>query len=398
MQRVNGRKLVFFDFFAGAGGFTKGFVDAGYQPGVLLDCDTKAIETLEVNFGDLGAWILHHNIEKITPKRLEWYLISNGYRVTPDVMVGGPPCQGWSVIGRGKLRSLGVRLEDIFDDPRNRLYQRYIKFVVHYQPKVFIMENVPGMLNYNGINVAEKVADFFNRKGYFISWEMLNSMDFGVPQNRKRLFFVGVRKDLGIEFQMSKLKRKKKIVSLKDAIFDLPVIRDGAKEWIRPYRKPPNPNSFVKQMRIGTDPRYIYDHVCSIHREQDLEAFKELKQGGYYDTLPARLKRYRDDIFGDKYRKLRADDVSGTITAHLSKDQYSHIHPTQTRTITVREAARIQSFPDSYYFAGGMGDKFKQIGNAVSPLVARAFADEIKNQVFSKTLSKKRREMTRRAR
>ena len=133
-------------------------------------------------------------------------------------------------------------------------------------------------------------------------------------------------------------------------------------------------------MREGSN-GLVADHICREHNEQDLEAFLTLPQGGIYADLPDHLKRYRDDIFPDKYRKLRWDRVAGTVTAHLAKDCYTHIHPSQPRTISIREAARLQSFPDDYRFYGNMGDRYRQIGNAVPPLMSWGIADYIKKQL-----------------
>jgi DNA (cytosine-5)-methyltransferase 1 len=136
-------------------------------------------------------------------------------------------------------------------------------------------------------------------------------------------------------------------------------------------------------MREEADPATIFDHVCRTQNEQDLEAFRLMRQGGWYRDLPQHLKRYRDDIFEDKYKKLYSNRPSWCVTAHLSKDCYTHIHPTQARTISVREAARLQSFPDCYYFAGNMGEKFGLIGNAVPPVLAEHLARAIREQVLS---------------
>lgn len=371
------------DLFAGAGGFSKGFHDAGFEPGIMIDFNSYAVETLEANFNHHGGHALQGDLTKLTPKKLDSYLIANDLSNKFDVIVGGPPCQGWSFIGRGKLRSLGQSMLDLHDDSRNTLYLSYFKFVDFYKPKVFVMENVTGMLKYGGENFAEKIAKYFNQKGYNVSWEKVNAKDFGIPQNRERLIFIGVRKDLKITFKFNFLKSQK--VALKDAISDLPPIKDGSQEWIRNYKNKATISDYAKQMRLGADQKFIFDHVCKRHNPQDLEAFKFLKAGQKYRELPSHLKRYREDIFSDRYRKLKLNDISGCITAHLSKDQYSHIHPTQARAISVREAARIQSFPDSYYFGGGMTEKFKLIGNAVPPLLAKQIAHALKVQVFNKS-------------
>ena len=140
-------------------------------------------------------------------------------------------------------------------------------------------------------------------------------------------------------------------------------------------------------MRKQADRKTVFDHVCRTQNDDDLEAFRLMKEGGLYRDLPARLKRYREDIFDDKYKKLYWDRQSWCVTAHLSKDCYTHIHPSQARTISVREAARLQSFPDSFYFGGNMGNKFQMIGNAVPPLLAQRIGTAILEQVFSEQLA-----------
>ena len=210
------------------------------------------------------------------------------------------------------------------------------------------MENVPGMLGHKGKNIAEQVADSLVAIGYEVTWSLLNASHYGVPQNRERLIFVGVRKDIGIKFVFPEWKsvRGKRyfpFTTVEDAIGDLPIIRNGARKWIRPYKKQESISKYGKFMRANSSRKTISDHVCRKQNAQDLEAFRLMKQGGIYGDLPKRLKRYRDDIFDDKYKKLYWNRPSWCVTAHLGKDCYTHIHPSQARTISVREAARIQS-------------------------------------------------------
>lgn len=380
------------DLFAGAGGFSLGFHWADFRTAVAIDYSAAAVETLEGNFSEHGIRALVRDLASFTPRDLEGYLRKQEEPASFDVIVGGPPCQGWSSVGRGKLRSLrspgGRRQED--SDPRNELYKNFLQYVRHFQPPVAVMENVPGMLSHNGNNVAEFVAESLDAVGYNVTWDRLNASEFGVPQIRERLIFVGVRKDLSIIFEFPKTRsaRDRRIypeVTVRDAIGDLPIIRNGSREWVRDYKTDPSKLSdFAKKMRRGADRDAIFDHVCRTQNDQDLEAFRTLREGGRYVDLPKRLKRYRDDIFKDKYKKLKWDAPSWTVTAHLSRDCYTHIHPSQARTISVREAARLQSFPDCFYFAGGMGTKFQLIGNAVPPLLAERIATALREQVFER--------------
>jgi DNA (cytosine-5)-methyltransferase 1 len=378
------------DLFAGAGGFSLGFHWAGFHTAVAADFEPTAAETLTANFAHHGALVLQRDLSQFLPQHLDSELRRRGLESEFDVIIGGPPCQGWSMVGRGKMRTLSEAdgRACTLRDPRNQLYKRFLGYVKHYQPKVAIMENVPGMLSHGGKNIAEAVAGTMEDAGYIVTWQRINASDYGVPQFRDRLFFVGVRKDLGLKFAFPQVtsstgKRAFPLTTVADAIKDLPIIRHGAKAWVREYQKPAKLGSYAKLMRAGADRETVFDHVCRTHNDQDLEAFRLMRQGGWYRDLPKRLKRYRDDIFEDKYKKLSWDKPSGCVTAHLSRDCYTHIHPSQARTISVREAARLQSFPDSFYFAGSMGTKFRLIGNAVPPLAAMRIANEIKKQVFA---------------
>jgi len=394
VQRGQGPRVL--DLFAGAGGFSLGLHWAGYHTAVAIDHKPTAIETLSVNFSHHGTKVLERDLSSFTPQDLSKFFPKTNSHDLFDLVVGGPPCQGWSMVGRGKIRTLSESdgRHCTKTDPRNELYKRFLSFVKFFQPKVAVMENVAGMLSHSGLNVAENVALCMENSGYNVSWTKINASDFGVPQHRERLFFVGVRKDLKRNFVFpipvtERGRRAFPLVTVEDAINDLPIIRHGNKDWIQLYKKQESLTKFAKRMRLGADQSKIFDHVCRTHNDQDLEAFKLMKQGGWYRDLPKRLKRYRDDIFEDKYKKLKWNKPSGCITAHLSKDCYTHIHPSQSRTISVREAARLQSFPDSFYFAGTMGSKFELIGNAVAPFVAEMIGNEIRIQILSKTLSKK---------
>lgn len=380
------------DLFAGAGGFSLGFHWAGFETAVAIDHDAVAVETLQANFSHRGAFALLRDIARLTPQRLEADLQHLNVVSEFDVIIGGPPCQGWSRVGRGKLRSLKAKRHRGTDsDPRNHLYENFLRMVAHFRPKVAVMENVPGMLSHNGKNVAESVAAGLKKIGYVVTWALLDASEFGVPQVRKRLIFVGVRKNLGLKFTFPKTisedgVRLYPLRTVRDAIGDLPIIRHGANRGIRPYIAKPESSSYVERMRRDVERPTIFDHICRTHNDDDLEAFGLLRQGGLYRDLPKRLKRYREDIFDDKYKKLYWNKPSWCVTAHLSKDCYTHIHPSQSRTISVREAARLQSFPDSFYFGGSMGSKFQMIGNAVPPLLAESIGTAVADQIFRRGL------------
>ncbi len=365
------------DLFAGSGGLSLGFHRAGFKAGFMIDSCPYAAETLRINFGRCSPVILNEDLAKFRPGDLKKHLSGK----TVDIIIGGPPCQGWSLVGRGKLKSLGRKAKTIFDDPRNRLYKQFIDYVRYFKPVVCVMENVPGMTSYTKKNIAGQVIRDIEKQGYDVTCELLNAADYGVPQHRRRLFFVGVKNDMKTKFTMP--KKKKNVCTVHDAIADLPSITgDSAKKWEMPYHSEKQ-SSYSKKLRRGCKKHIVYDHVCRWHNTRDTQAFGVMKEGDWYRDLPARYKRYRDDIFQDKYKKLRWNNPSGCVTAHLSKDCYTHIHPSQKRTISVREAARLQSFPDSFLFAGkGMCTKFRLIGNAVPPLMAEVVAKAIRKQVF----------------
>src|SRR3954453_7171616 len=235
------------DLFAGAGGFSLGFHWAGYQSAVAVDHSSLAIETLEANFAQHGLKALLRDLSSFGPHELQAWMIERQLQPTFDVIVGGPPCQGWSKVGRGKLRALGNggasardsgggRRVDAARDPRNELYKRFLLFVGTFRPRIALMENVPGMLSHDRRNVAEEIRSALSGLGYETSMALLNAVDYGVPQLRERLFFVGVRADLGRSFRFPPpFTPEKERLSVWDAIGDLPPISNGAREWCLPY-------------------------------------------------------------------------------------------------------------------------------------------------------------------
>lgn len=369
------------DLFAGGGGLSLGLHWAGCRTIVAVDHEPTAVETVAANFADHGTTCLLRDLATKTPRELRTALEEEGINPEFDIVAGGPPCQGFSRVGQGKLRSLREQTSRAWSqDPRNVLFRHFVDIVSEFMPRAVLMENVPGMLNHEGQNVAREVEQQLDRAGYTVSSAILDAADFGVPQHRQRVFFVGVRKDMKLKFEFAGLRRLKAPITVWDAIGDLPPIQAGEGRGRRPYGTRPA-SKYALSMREG-GPDELFDHVCRSHNEQDLQAFRLMPMGGIYADLPKHLKRYRDDIFEDKYRRLYKSRPSWTLTAHLSKDCYSHIHPTQQRTISVREAARLQSFPDGYYFGGTMGTKFKLIGNSVAPVMAQALGRQLVKQLF----------------
>lgn len=378
-----GKQLSFIDIFCGCGGISLGFTQAGFKPVAGIDSDSKACETHKLNFQKFECLTLEKDLGKFGPEDFIQILSKMGREQNIHVITGGPPCQGWSRVGRGKIRSLFQDADAMLDDPRNHLYKSFIHYVKFIRPLYFVMENVPGMLSHNGKDVTKLVISNFRRIGYRVQLYLVDAVDYGVPQRRFRLIFIGARKDtdLPVEGLISPLACVKRYyrggytkqgwhINLKQAICDLPSVEHGCGKEVQEYYRPAGrPSKYSLLMRKGCN-GLVFDHVTRWHNCQDISAFSCMKPGMQYAKLDPKFKRYRDDIFKDKYKKLRWDEPAGTVTAHLAHDCYTHIHPEQPRTVSVREAARLQSFADNFRFVGGIGDRFRQIGNAVPPLLA----------------------------
>jgi len=489
---------VVIDLFSGAGGMSLGFRAAGCRILAGIDEDDVANATFQENFTRLQE----DNPPFVPPPGegdlLEFDLdgIPGGSGV--DILIGGPPCQGFSRIGRAKLDSLqeaGYRDEGFEDDLRNELYKVFLAAVRLWKPRAFVMENVPGMRSLRGQNVADEVGADLAESGYRVGYAVLNSVWFGVPQYRERLFFIGVRGDLGVspvmppathravaippgysntvvphgrtelvgylpilmhyELGVSHERAKLPATSVYQALDDLPRLDDHLREGHLPrgdfrrllsYGRPAHsPYSRLMRSWPGLEqPDGVVDHVIRRTR-RDYETFGRMQPGDSYPQAIAiatarvhekfrklideaesvadfeilhRLSSEFDDVRGrgvafkewspelvafakdifppypedkfmDKWRKLVAEEPSWTVTAHLGRDSYSHIHydSTQKRAISVRESARLQSFPDAFIFSGNMGDCYRQIGNAVPPLMAWAIAAALMKILGMPTIS-----------
>ncbi len=372
------------DLFCGAGGMSWGFQMAGYSIEVGIDTDFLACKTHSRN---INGKTLCMDLRSISDP-LRFY-DENGFNPV-DIIIGGPPCQGFSRVGRGKLRHI-MNDRNFIHDPRNQYYREFIRFVKALKPLYFVIENVPDMEKYEdgeGL-ILDKIEKELKGLGYITDHRVLKAEEYGVPQRRRRLFIVGNRLGQPITWpeQTHGPDREYPFVTVWDAIGDLPVVGIKHRKDVIPYVPRCELNLYQELMREGCD-GVLYNHQTRWHNDQDLEAFTLLPEGGKYKDLPDQYKRYRDDIFKDKYRKLIRSEPSWTVEAHLSKDTYRHIFPSRVgdpeppRTISVREAARLQSFPDSFFFEGPFTKKFYQVGNAVPPLLAKALAETIKPFIF----------------
>ncbi len=360
--------VVALDLFCGAGGMSLGFEDAGFVIAAGIDADRVACETHAANF---LAPTLCLDIGTVTNPAA---LMEELHIPRVDVVVGGPPCQGFSIAGMSKLRSLeandpAVRREV---DARNRLYREFVQFVRELRPLFFVMENVPSLGTYGDGVIAAEIRHDFHAIDYYVEPVTLDAAHYGVPQSRRRLFFIGSR--IGPVWRTPRAGFRDHPRKLQDAIADLPVVGAPALDECLPYTAPLT-GEYQALMRAGLRPEdrdVIYDHVVRPVREDDLVVFSQMQPGQTYRDVPEEYRRYRVDSFADKYYRLRWDMPGNTITAHMAKDGYRYIHPEQPRTLSVREAARVQSFPDCFRFAGHRSNRYRQIGNAVPPLLAQA--------------------------
>ena len=378
------------DLFCGAGGLSLGFQNAGCQIVGGIEINPHAARTHHKNFPDT---ILNLPATDITQLDFNQLDLEPG---DIDILIGSPPCQVFSAVGIGKMRHLGRTPEQ---DLRSLLYLHFVRFLNYFRPHFFVMENVNPLKNKpifssmceelsNGTREIKK-----GYPGYEIEYQILLSADYGVPQLRKRLFVIGKRRDTNFKLVFPDKISSSEYVSVGQAISDLPDLepismplgnRSGRPKQIdieKPYICKPS-NSYQEKMRQSKQKNEgILNHICRSHNDLDLQIFGVMKQGDLYRDIPDEFKRYRSDIFEDKYKRLRLDKPSWTLTAHMKKDGLAYIHPTQTRSISVREAARLHSFPDDFIFDVPMTAMFELIGNSVPPLMAEAIAQPIVKQL-----------------
>lgn len=355
------------DLFAGAGGLSLGLDRAGYQVVLAADHDAAAVETHLANFP--GPCF---DTDLSEPGRVDDLIgLLDGLDI--DLIAGGPPCQPFSRAGRSKIRDLidkGIR-EAI--DPRRELWRVFLRVVEEVRPRAVLMENVPDMALGDDMRTVRYMADRLEAAGYETDMQILEAWRYGVPQHRQRLFFVALREGV---FEWPK---ELDPVNLREAIGDLPQLGDSTGSREMPYGRART--EYQRRARAGVlneHRRLVFDHMTRAVRPDDRVAFELMSQGLRYRDLPDELKRYRDDIFDDKYNRLTWADRSRSITAHIAKDGYWYIHPEEHRTLTVREAARIQTFPDDFRFSGSRSDAFRLIGNAVPPLLGEVVATAIR--------------------
>lgn len=299
-----------------------------------------------------------------------------------DGIIGGPPCQAYSTIGRGKNKHKKETDERIY------LYEYYVDFLEKYEPKFFIFENVKGLLSFKDYKnrlLLPIILEAFNSAGYNVNCKIINAEDYGIAQRRERLFLVGFRKNLNLDQDFFRVLEKYqcKAPTIKELFWDLPSLKAG--ECKTEYSNSIDSSLVSKEYRC-TCTDVLTQHISRPNNENDLKIYKLVsnakKQGVNlkYNELPEELITHTNTkSFLDRYKAIDGDSVSHTVVAHISKDGHYYIHPdsTQNRSISVREAARIQGFPDNYFFETSRTSAFVQIGNAVPPKLSRKLAKSI---------------------
>lgn len=360
------------DLFCGAGGLSHGLEAAGYRVALSVDLDEWALES---HAHSLPGRTLRRDLA-VDESRDEIVGLFKEFEV--DLIAAGPPCQPFSRAGRSKIRSLVDLGTRDAADPREELWRAFLDLADRIRPRAVLMENVPDMVFADGTVLFRLLIDRLERIGYGVDAKIVDTWRYGVPQHRQRLILVGIRD--GSVFNWPDYLEA---VTVRDAIGDLPILD------VRPDMPigsevlkygSPDASDFARKARkecSGHAASLVHDHVTRAVREDDHKAFQLMESGTLYSELPNAYKRYRDDIFDDKYKRLDWSNLSRSITAHIAKDGYWYIHPDQHRTLTVREAARIQTFPDTFRFAGFRSHQFHQIGNAVPPILGEVIGAAI---------------------
>lgn len=410
----------FIDLFAGCGGLSEGFVQAGCDPVAHVEMDKAACYTLKtrsafhwlcvnnqedeyakylsgkISRADLYAKVPNEILDAVIneeigdntlPRIFEQIdSLANGEKV--DLIVGGPPCQAYSLIGRAKDAN-GMK-----GDKRNYLFRYYAKFLEHYSPKFFVFENVLGLLSAkdeSGTRYLDMMLDEFKQLGYQTAYKILNADDYGVPQKRKRIILIG-KKDSETKFVFPVIAKKPYSFKVRDMLAGLPHLANGC--VAAPFKMRGRKRQALTDTHVADQRFPITQHAARPHIEQDLKIYKRVvqlwnktKTRLSYENLPSALRTHNNvSSFLDRFKVVAADlPCSHTVVAHIARDGHYYIHPDvrQNRSLSVREAARLQTFPDNYYFEGTKERQFRtaafrQIGNAVPVLLAYRIAETLK--------------------
>ncbi len=402
----------YIDLFAGAGGLSEGFIRSGYKPIAHVEMDRDACLTLktrlafhylkrrnqldvylsylkkEISREELYNKIPQELIDSVVNEKISERTLPSLFSTidalrgiqSVDIIIGGPPCQAYSTIGRARLDT------DANRDSRKFLYKLYAKFLAKYNPKIFVFENVPGLASSGNGKYLTDMLRAFTDLGYTAEHKTLNAADFGVVQNRRRIIIVGWKKELNLSYPDFKISSIIKKVS--DVLLDLPELSAGESQDIAYYTT--TPNKYLQRAGIRNGIDFTTQHIARPHNTNDKKIYKKAitlwddeQRRIKYTDLPESLQTHKNkEAFLDRFKVVASElEASHTLVAHIAKDGHYYIHPDekQLRSLTVREAARIQSFPDDYYFEGTRTTAFKQIGNAVPPLMGNQIALKLKN-------------------
>lgn len=414
------KKLTYIDLFAGAGGLSEGFIRAGFTPVAHVEMNKDACDTLKTRTAyhwlcnnnqkeiyydylrseekskeDLWNKIPENLIKSVINKEISEKTLPDIFNVIDnelnnkkvDVIIGGPPCQAYSIAGRARDPH-GMK-----KDQRNFLYKYYVEFLKRYQPDVFVFENVPGILSAkNGIHL-ENIFKAIRKAGYNLSlppnkYQVLNAKNFNVLQDRKRVIIIGWKNELNLSYPEFE-EHTPQYEIWKDLFSDLRPLKNG-EGTLNAIGYHSSTTDYLELSKIRNGLDFVTQHVARPNNGNDLEIYRiavdkwnEGKRLNYAE-LPERLIKHNNtESFTNRFQVVNGKGISHTVVAHIAMDGHYYIHPdkTQNRSITVREAARIQSFPDDYFFEGSRTSAFKQIGNAVPPLMAERMAEKIKKML-----------------
>lgn len=396
------------DLFAGAGGLSEGFVQAGFVPIAHVEMDKDACNTLRTRCcfhylrannqldiyykylkGEITRETLYASVPaevtnavinvEISDKTIndtfdKIKLLAKGRKI--DMIIGGPPCQAYSLLGRHR--------KTMEDDPRTLLYLQYGKFLKEFSPMGFVFENVPGLLSAKKGEHFQNIKEYFKELGYVVHYKMLDASDYGVLQVRHRLIIVGWRK--GQDYGYPNVINNRVKVVVNDILKDLPFLRAGDIKNVATYQMPANQYLLDSNIRNESE-NFVSQNITRPLNDRDALIYKYAirkwnneKIRVKNDKLPKEIRTQRNETsFLDRFKVIDGEGFSHTIIAHLAKDGHYYILPNEDlcRSISVREAARLQSFPDNFYFEGSRSTIFKQIGNAVPPLMAKSIAKSI---------------------
>ena len=406
------KKLNYIDLFAGAGGLSEGFIRAGFNPIAHVEMNKDACDTLKTRAA--YHWLNENNksenyfeylnsenknkeefwrnhipcniINSIINTEISENTLPNIFEIIDkelgknqvDLIIGGPPCQAYSLIGRHSI--------DLEKDHRLKLYVQYGRFLKEFRPKAFVFENVPGIYSANSGSHFMHLKKYFRKLDYEVDDRILNAKDYGVLQNRKRVIIVGWRKD--VKFSFPELMKVTHNFTIEDILSDLSPLNPG--QVINKGKYHQEGSEYLKQFDLRNGVDFYTQHISRPHNSNDLKIYKiaiekweKENERLKYTDIPEKLRTQKNIYsFLDRYKVVDGKGISHTVVAHISKDGHYYIHPdiNQCRSISVREAARIQSFPDDFFFEGSRTAAFKQIGNAVPTLFSLAIANGIKKQ------------------